>query len=1083
MIRLRRTVSSKRFLKQLLAQSVAPAVLMAALTATPAAYAQQTTSSIAGQVLTAEGAPAAGTKVVILHVPSGTTSTTTVEANGRFNAISLRVGGPYAVRFEPQGGQAQTVTDVFLQLGETFALNLTLKPVIAPTADAQEIVVSGQREELKLGAQTAFDRDRIEDTPTVSRDLKDIIKQDPRVLLDPTNGYAIQIAGTSPRFNSLTIDGVQANDDFGLNANGYPTHHSPIPLDAIDQLAVVIAPFDVDYDGFQGGDVNIVTKSGTNEVHGTMYSYYSSDKLSGQDIGNLQRAIPAFQTKTRGGSIGFPIIPDKLFMFGSFEDYSTAAPSTYGTTDGAGGSNKVPGIASSDVAAVAAIAQSKYGYNVGNIVASTPEHDRTAVAKLDWNIAEHHRASFTFERSETNQILDGGSSNNTGVPYLSAANSITGTSKLSLSSSYYTYGQQMNNYVLQEFSDWTSDFSTQIELGRKTVSSDRTPLNGYGIGNINVITAGGSDIEFGPDISSQSNVLTTKTDTYKGKFKYTLQDHTVSGGYERLDNDYYDLFIQRSLGQWFFSSLANFQAGTGARFQYANSYTLNPADNAALWSYANNSYYLQDRWTITPSLTVQAGLRFEDYTSGQSPILSSTFEGRYGFANNATLDGRKLYLPRVGFNWQATEEDEIHGGFGQFSTLGPAVWMSNDYNNDGFTQRTATVTSGSLLTNSNLYVPPAANQLLTLTNSYVDALDPKFKIPSSYRFDLAADHDFGGGYKLGIDLLYTKVADGILYQDLRLVQLPGAVAPDGRPIYSIRAGDTRAVTGGQDLLLTNTNQGYSKNASVQASKTFHDADVGSIRINSGYSYTDAKDVNPGTSSVASSTFGNFTTSDPNHPGLATSNYQSSHIFTTSVTWSKAFWDDALTSVTLLGSARSGLPYSFTFGCGSSNGPFGDSACIQGNNRELFYVPTGANDPKINWAASTVTPAQMDAYINQYGLSKYRGQIAPRNAFTAPWFETLDLHFLQELPSPIEGHKLALTLDTQNFSNLLFPSWGRLEQVGFPGAVAVVTPTIDPKNPGQYIYKPTSAAGLLGPVQSVTTRASIWQVQMGIHYSF
>jgi hypothetical protein len=375
-------------------------------------------------------------------------------------------------------------------------------------------------------------------------------------------------------------------------------------------------------------------------------------------------------------------------------------------------------------------------------------------------------------------------------------------------------------------------------------------------------------------------------------------------------------------------------------------------------------------------------------------------------------------------------------------------------------------------------VPPAANQQLTLTNSFVDALDPKFKIPSSYRADLAADHDFGEGWKAGIDLLYTKVADGVLYQDLRLVQLNGAVAPDGRPIYSIRPGDTRAATAGQDLLLTNTSQGYSENASVTLSKTFH-SDIGKFRINSGYSYTDAKDVNPGTSSVASSTYGQFTTSDPNHPGLATSNYQSSHIFSTSVTWSKAFFSDALTSVTLLGSARSGLPYSFTFACGSVSA-FGDSACIQGNNRELFYVPTGANDPRINWAASTITSAQMDAYINQYGLNKYRGQIAPRNAFNAPWFNTLDLHLLQELPTPVEGHKLQLTLDTQNLSNLLVPSWGRLEQVGFPGAVPVVTPTIVN---GQYVYKPASGSTLLGPTQVFQARPSIWQIQMGIRYSF
>lgn len=1076
MIRLRRTVTSKRFFKQLLAQSVAPAVLMTALAAAPAAYAQQTTSSIAGQVLTSDGAPAAGTQIVILHVPSGTTSTTQVEANGRFNAVSLRVGGPYTVRFE-QNGQTQTVTDVFLQLGETFALNVTLKPA-AGSAEPQEIVVSGQREEVKLGAQASFNRDRIEDAPTVSRDLKDIIKQDPRVLIDPTNSFSIQIAGTSPRFNSITIDGVAANDDFGLNNNGYPTHHSPIPLDAIDQLAVVIAPFDVDYDGFQGGDVNIVTKSGTNEIHGSAYSFYSSDKLSGQDSGQYKNAIPHFQTKTRGGSIGFPIIEDKLFVFGSYEDYTTASPSSDGTTDGAGGPNKVPGISSADIATVADIAKNKYGYDVGNIVASTPEHDRTAVAKLDWNITDKHRASFTYERSETNQILDGGSSATTGVAYLSSANSLTGTPRLSLSSSYYTYGQVMNNYVLQEFSDWTSALSTQIELGRKTVDSTRTPLNGYGIGNVNVVTPGGSEIEFGPDISSQSNVLTTKTDTYKGKFKYSLDDHAISGGYERLDNDYYDLFIQRSLGQWYFSSYANFQNGVGSRFAYANAYTGNPVDNAAIWSYAENSYYLQDRWTVTPALTVQAGLRFEDYTSGQSPLLNAPFQTRYGFGNNATLDGRTLILPRAGFNWQVTDDTQLHGGFGQFADLGAAVWMSNDYNNDGFTQRSLTLTSGSLLNTNNLMVPAGAQALLTPNTGFVNALDPNFKIPSSYRADLAADHDFGSGWTVTADLLYTKVAEGILYQDLRLTQT--GTAPDGRPIYGVRAGDTRGVTAGQDLLLTNTNQGDSKNASLIFSKTFKDADVGNFRLNGGYSYTDSNDVNPGTSSVASSTYGNFATSDPNHPGLATSNYESKHVFTASVTWSKPFWDDALTSITLLGTARSGLPYSYTFGCGSNNGPFGDSGCIQGNNRELFYVPNGPNDPKINWNLSTVTWAQMAGYEDQYGLNKYRGQIAPRNAFNAPWFNTLDLHLLQELPSPVEGHKLQLTLDTANFSNLLFPGWGRLEQVAFPGTVPVVTPSIVN---GQYVYKPVSGTAPGAPVQAFNARPSIWQIQMGVHYSF
>ena len=1074
-----RSMQSKRFFKQLLSASVAPAVLTAALCAAPAAYAQQTTSSMSGQVTTADGVPATGVKIVITHVPSGTTSTAVTEANGRFNVISLRVGGPYTVRFEPVGGQPEAVTDVFLQLGETFALNLALKPA-AQAFGGEEIIVSGNREDMKVGSQRSFNRDQIEDAPSVSRDLKDIIKQDPRVLIDPTNSSAIQIAGTSPRFNSITIDGVATNDDFGLNNNGYPTHHSPIPLDAIDQLAVAIAPFDVDYDGFQGGNINIVTKSGTNEFHGSGYMFYSNDKLSGQTSGQYKNAIPKFQTKFRGGSLGGPIIEDKLFFFASYEDFQTSQPSTYGTTDGNGGPNKVPGISSADIASVAQIAKSKYGVDIGSPISSTPEHDKTAVAKLDWNISDQHRAAFTYTRSETAQILDGGSSSSTGTPFLTPTSSLTATPRLALSSSYYTYGQVMNNYVLQVFDDWTSNFSTQFELGRKTVDSNRVPLNGYGIANVNIVTPGGSEIEFGPDISSQSNVLTTKTDTYKGKFKYTLEDNTISGGYERADNDYYDLFIQRSLGQLYFNNYAAFQAGTASRLQYANSYTGNPNDNAALWSYAENSYYVQDRWTVNDKLTIQGGLRWELYTSGQAPLLSQAFLTRYGFGNNETLNNRYLFLPRLGFNWQVEDNTQLHGGVGQFSTLGPAVWMSNDYNNDGFTQRTFTLTSANPLLNytNSLVVPPAGAlaQLTTPNSGFVNALDPEFKIPSSYRFDLAADHDFGDGWKLSADLLYTKVADAIVYQDIRLVQ--NGTAPDGRPIYGIRAGDTRGATAGQDLLLTNTHKGDAKNASLLFSKTFKDEDFGTFRINSGYSYTDSNDVNPGTSSVASSTYGQFTTSDPNHPGLATSNYESKHVFTASLTWAKPFFGDALTSLTLLGSARSGLPYSYVFGCGAN--PFGDSACNGGTSRELFYVPTGASDPKMNWGASTVTAAQMDAFIDKYGLNKYRGQIAPRNAFNAPWFNTLDLHFLQEIPTPFEGHKLALTLDTVNFSNLLFPGWGRLEQVAFPGAVPVVVPTIQN---GQYIYKPNSGTTLQGANQVFQNRASIWQIQVGLHYTF
>jgi outer membrane receptor for ferrienterochelin and colicin len=1064
MIILRKYSKGERTLKRLLGQGVAPLAMTAALCLAPPALAQQTTSSIVGQITDSTGAPAVGTQVVVTHTPSGTTAIATVDSAGRFSAPGLRVGGPYMVRLEPKGGQIQTVDNIFLQLGEPYALSVSLKPAAAPAFEGEEIVVSAQRQEVKLGAQAVFDNSTIENSPSVSRDLKDIIKQDPRVLIDPTNSNSIQIAGSSPRFNSITIDGVAVNDDFGLNNGGYPTQHSPIPLDAIDQLAVVIAPFDVDYDGFQGGAINIVTKSGTNDFHGSGYDFYSGSKFSGNQSGNNRNVIPPFQTKTRGGSLGGPIIKDKLFFFASFEDYQTSKPATYGTTDGAGGTAIVKGVTAADVAQVANIAKSVYGYNAGSIISSTPEHDRTAIGKLDWNITDEHRATFTYEHSESNQIIDG-SSSTTGTLFTVPGTSVNATPVLSTSSSFYTYGQVMENYVLQEFSDWTPALSTQIELGRKTVDSTRTPLNGYGIGNVRVVTPDGGEVTFGPDISSQSNVLTTATNTYKGKVKYDLGEHSVSAGYERLENDYYDLFIQRSLGETWFSSLANFTNKTAARFQYSNAYTGNPTNDAALWNYAENSFYLQDHWQLQDNLVVQAGLRYERYENPQTPLLSTSFVSRYGFANNANLDGRQLLLPRLGFNY-TMEQTSIHGGVGQYSTLGPAVWMSNDYNNDGFTQRSLTATSGALLLNSNLGVPPGAQALLASNagTGFVDALDPHFNIPSSWRTDFAVDHVFEQGPTVTGDLLYTKVANGILYQDLRMKQI--GTAPDGRPVYSYNSS-------GQDLLLTNTHDGDSLVASVGAKESWQTG-IGNFLLTSGYAWTRARDVNPGTSSVASSTFGNIAVSDPNHPGLATSNYEATHVFTTSLTWSANLIDDAKTSLTLLGIARSGLPYSFTFACGAN--PFGDSACNGGTGRELLYIPAGASDPRVNWAASSITPAQFDAYVNHYGLGKYRGGIAPRNGTDSPWFNSLDLHFLQEIPSLWEGHRLQFTIDTQNLSNLIVPSWGRLEQVGFPGNVPVASAKIVGN---QYVF----SGPLATPAQILQARPSVWQIQMGVHYAF
>ncbi len=1079
------------------------------------AHAQETTAQILGSITSADGKALANAKITITHVPSGTKSSSTTNDAGRFGVGGVRVGGPFRVEVQADGYEARTVDNVFTSLGRPFSLGVSLKALEV----VGEVEVSATREsEAQFGVTAAFSAREIQNSPSINRDLKDVVRNDPAIYLDPQNGNAISIAGQNNRFNSLTVDGVKQNDDFGLNGSGYATNRSPISLDAVQSLSVLTSPYDTQYSGFQGGAINVVTKSGTNDFHGSAYYYYNDDTMAGSKTKDRSGLTPYktirldFEEKSYGATFGGPIIQDKLFFFANYEKFERTAPVPVGP---AGSALPAQLLASTQAEydSVVAAAKATYNYDPLAIPVSVPEESEKILVNLDWNINDNHRVRYSYQRTEDFDATG----------FTTSATSRTFASP----SQWYERGYKLDQQVVQVFSTWSDALSTEFKYAKKKVANRQEPLGGdtFAQMTINGFANGGA-VVIGPDISRHANKLRNQTEQWKFKANYLLGDHTLSAGLERDSLDVFNIFVQNAQGSYIFNNLADFTNRVAASFSYTNSVLSNPNnpdDAAAAFGFTNTALYLQDRWQVAENLLVTYGVRAERFTSGDAPRPNPGFLTRYGFNSNDTLDGRKLISPRLGFEWNWREDTQVHGGIGLFGGGTPNVWISNSYSNDGVvlasqsinasTSPTAVLTAlqqAALRGFNGFDIPTAVQaQQTTLAGAgTVNALAPNFKIPSSWKYTLGVDHEtdilgFGKDWKLSAELQYTKVKNAVLWQDLRLV--PIGTLQDGRTRYGYRATDPAFIgstsqtrnSGINDLVLTNTNQGKSSVLSLEAAKTW-DVGAGKFDFSLGYAYTRAKDVSPATSSVALSNWDNMATSDVNNSELATSNYEVRHRFPLRLSWRKNLFGDNETAVNLFVERRAGLPFSFTF-AGTASGLTGNNADLaavtvfgdprQDNRfRQLFYVPNGPTDVLFSSATATgLNWALLDSWITANGLDKYRGKIAPRNAFRSPWLTTADLQLRQELPGFGEGHKGVLTIDILNVANMLNKKWGNYGQVGFPYTVAPVGVEGIDAATGKYIYRGLSNVAGTG-IGNVSLNAnppqqSLWRVQVGLRYEF
>ncbi|MBM3515764.1 MAG: TonB-dependent receptor, partial [Alphaproteobacteria bacterium] len=635
------------------------AILMAAALTGAPTMAQETAGQINGYVAGPNGAPLSGAEVKIVHMPTGSTQTVTTNAGGRFISRGLRLGGPYEVTVTGPGGSAEQVKEpVFLNLGQAFDLNYQ----VGGSQPIEELVVTGRRlVERAPGPTSQYDRERILSAPTVSRDLKDVLRADARVYIDRHNNDAVQIAGTNNRFNSLTIDGIRNNDDFGLNNGGYPGLRAPVSIDVIDQLAVNIAPYAVTYSGFQGGNVNIVTKSGTNDWTGSIYGYYSDDSLIGNNSGARPVRGLVFKDKTYGATLGGPIVEDKLFFFVGYEKFKTANPVNFGPA-GSGFPNEVVQVTTAQVDQIRQIAQSVYGYDILNLDPSLPETDEKIFAKLNWNVNDDHRMQVSYNRDKGNVVVQPNP-----VPTLPTVRS------LGSGSNWYDNTQEVDSISGQFFSDWTDSFKTEIKIGYKKVSASPIPRGKVPFPEMQIRTPAGGMLAIGPDRFRHLNALGNELRTYKLKGDYLIGDHTVTAGFEREELDVFNAFFQDANGTYYFNSIADFQNRQAARLDFNSAVSGNIDDVVARFDSNVNSFYVQDLWEASPDISVLFGLRRESYSSKARPILNTRFQSRYGFANTETFDGRGLWLPRFSITWDVTPDTVFRGGVGLFGGGTPNV--------------------------------------------------------------------------------------------------------------------------------------------------------------------------------------------------------------------------------------------------------------------------------------------------------------------------------------------------------------------------------------------------------------------------
>lgn len=1086
-------------------------------------HAQEVAGTIRGEVQDENGAPLAGATVTIVHVPSGTQSIVSSGASGSFNAANLRIGGPFDVTVTAPGFEEAKTTLTSVSAGQPQRIAV----VLVSEGATIEVTAARQTSAIALGTgpATILSAEDIAGVASINRDIRSLANRSPFVQLDPTNGTgAISIAGQNNRFNRITVDGIGFGDPFGLEAGGLASARGPVPLDAIGEFSVEVAPADIQQGNFQGGAVNTVLKSGGNDYNFTGFYSLTNDGLAGSRSRDT-RISRDFESKIWGVQATGPIIRDKLFFAVTYEQTKNTTPTDVGPA-GENFSTTLNAVTRANIEQIQQISNSVYSYDPLDVATAVPENDKKLATKIDWNITEKHRLALTYIYSNGDMLAG-----QTSTGEASASNPT-----LSLQSNNYSQGS-INHYgVGQLNSDWTDTFSTQVRVSYNDYKRLQVPYNGRDFGQFQVClapnaTTGGAAtpcantigrIQFGPDVSRQANELFVQTFGLEFQARLRKNDHDVKFIVERREQEFNNLFAQNVSGNWRFDSIADLQAGRANNLVIATPTSGDINDVRALFDSITWTFGVQDMWDINSDLSVMYGARYDLYQSSDRPVFNQAFFNRYGFANNGTLDGRGILQPRFNVNWRAADRLSTKLSGGLFAGGSPNVWISNSFSNPGPLTAQATVAraaNGTFTIGGITGLTPAEVQALgaaTLNNvtggtgipqdlltrlqsngaalAPTNAIDPNLELPSQWRLAGSVDYDadlgpLGDDWQFGADVIWSRVKSALTWTDLRSVlNTVQGTLPDGRPRYQqLTPG---AANSAQDLLLTNTDRGYSWNIIGRFDKYWSNG----FSVSGAYTWQRVRDVSPATSSTAGSSFGQAAALDPNQSAYGISNYQRDSALRLNVGYQDELFGDNMSRIDLFFNSVSGQRFSYVFQDSTANrsAVFGTTGQ---NNRYLLYVPnvSGINaDPNVQYidtvAGGRVTQTAqqafeaMQALVEGSALNGYQGQVAPKNIGKSPRFNKMDIRISQEIPF-VFGGKIQVFADVENFLNLINKDWNSLRQVAFPylatvanvgcaGGASANTPCT------KYTYGNVRDASL-----TQYNNFSLWQVRIGVRLSF
>ena len=1040
------------------------------------AMAQVTTATMIGTVTDESGDGLIAATVVATHEPSGTQYGITTRDDGGYTLPNLRVGGPYTVVVSYVGYQEFREEEIYLSLGQRFTLNVQLQ---TQATQLGEVVVTGERSAViskdRTGAATNIGSDQLTQLPTISRSASDFTRLSPA-----SDGNSF--GGRNDQFNNFSLDGSIFNNPFGLDAAtpGGQTEAQPISLDAIDQINVELAPYDVTQAGFTGAAVNAVTKSGTNTFSGTVFGYYRNDGLTGSKVEGEDVAVADLDQLQAGFSLGGPIIRNKLFFFVNAEVDNRDDLGTTWVPSGANTPGQVSRVTLADMQAVSNALQNRFGYDTGLPFGYTHETESTkGIAKLDWAINQSHTLTATYN------FLDA-SKDKPAHPSAIGRRGPDFTT-LQFENSGYQITNKISSGILELRSVFGNKFSNKLQVGYTRFEDSRDPFSEpFPVININkdgirYIVAGHEPFSIHNRLDQDVFQLTNNFNIYSG-------DHTITVGtsFERFNFD--NSFNLNFYGGTFdagYESVAAFldSVNTGALDALVaaaqQTFEDNGGDNGVEgegWSLAETNVgqwaiYAQDEWQANDNLRLTFGVRVDiplyfntdeliqenlDRQCCYAPEIT-WFDGEGNpqqYDHTVLPDNTPLISPRFGFNWDVNGDQslQVRGGSGLFSGRLPFVWIGNH------------------VANPNWF--------------FYNYTDTDFKFPQVWRTNLGIDKTFGEGWIGTLDLMYTDDVNASFVQNHGIKPPTGTLSGvDNRPIYTFA---DRAVFEGlgfplpvNSYVFTNTDVGYSFNATVQVQRQFDE----NTHLMLGYNYLKAEDASSIEAEISSDAYDrNPALGHVNTPVGAPSLYGAKHRFIGSFYKTFDWGGSDRTSTTIGafffyqqgGTTQNDNTADFRFSYTYSGDINGDGSGLN----DLIYIPTDSELDQQQWASSADREAFRDYIEQDEYLSENRGQYAEKYAILAPWFSQWDLKIMQDftIGTSARPNHVQVSLDILNVGNLISSDWGVRQ---LPNNTQPVGVSVDDNGVPTYSFDP-DLKQTFSPDFSLLSR---WQMQLGLRYIF